>query len=453
MTTRLKIALIQPSRYLPNGQLARSKGFLFPSLTFPLLAALAPDDVEIVIRDDRFGEVDFAEKVDLVGITSYTTNVIRAYEIADEYRRRKVPVLMGGMHISMEPEEAADHADTVIVGEAEETWPQFIEDFKNGKAKPRYIAEEYPALEHLPVPRFSLLNRDHYVAWRRRSISRFLPVPILPIQTARGCPHNCEFCSVTAFSGRQYRVRPVVDVVNEIRALDLKACFFVDDNIFADRRRAKELFQALIPLRIRWASQGTIGAARDPELLRLARESGCMMMFIGLESIVPQHLREVGKHQNQVEDYGQLLKGYRDADISVTAAMVFGFDSQPASCFDETCDFLIGHGVRYTSWYPLMPYPGTLYLEKLRSQGRLKDPKWWLNRFLSNDFWTLKFTRLPMGEEAFWKGFFRAYKRFYSPVSILKRVLMSRGRRRFLVALLNFWVAGRVPGHTGLFEA
>jgi radical SAM superfamily enzyme YgiQ (UPF0313 family) len=453
MATRLKMALIQPSRYLPNGQLARSKGFLFPSLTFPLLAALAPDDVEIVIRDDRFGEVDFAEKVDLVGITSYTTNVIRAYEIADEFRRRKVPVLMGGMHISMEPEEAADHADTVIVGEAEETWPQFIEDFKNGKAKPRYIAEEYPALEHLPVPRFSLLNPAHYVAWRRRSISRFLPVPILPIQTARGCPHNCEFCSVTAFSGRQYRVRPVADVVNEIRALGLKACFFVDDNIFADRRRAKELFQALIPLRIRWASQGTIGAARNPELLRLARESGCMMMFIGLESIVPRHLREVGKYQNQVEDYGQLLKGYRDADISVTAAMVFGFDAQPASCFDETCDFLIGHGVRYTSWYPLMPYPGTLYLEKLRSQGRLKDPKWWLNRFLSNNFWVLKFTRLPMGEEAFWKGFFRAYKRFYSPVSILKRVLMSRGRRRLLAALLNFWVAGRVPGHTGLFEA
>ncbi|GAH61991.1 unnamed protein product, partial [marine sediment metagenome] len=213
----------------------------------PFLAALTPRGIDVSIVNELFEDINFEEEVDLVGITSYTTNIHRAYEIADEFRRRNVPVAMGGIHVSMEPEEAKEHADTIIVGEAEETWPQFINDFRNGIRKKVYRAEKRPSLVHLPIPRFSLINKSHYVDYQ-----------VIPIQTARGCPYSCDYCSVTKFSGKRYRPRPISDVINEIEILGAKMYFFIDDNIFTSHSRATELLKALIPLKILWFGQATI---------------------------------------------------------------------------------------------------------------------------------------------------------------------------------------------------
>lgn len=221
----MKIKLIEPSRYLANGKLLKAKQLFFSSLTLPLLAALTPKDIDISIVLEQFETIDFEEQIDLVGITSYTSRISRAYEIADEYRKRGVSVVMGGIHVSMEPEEALEHADTVIVGEAEETWKEFIKDFKNGNAQKMYVAKERPSLANLPIPRFSLVEKyeSRYVVNQKRGLYHFLPTSALSIQTARGCPHSCDYCSVTMFSGRQYRTRPVPDVISEIRTLGKKA--------------------------------------------------------------------------------------------------------------------------------------------------------------------------------------------------------------------------------------
>ena len=326
----MKIKLIGPTRYLENGRLLRSKKLIVPSLTFPLLAALTPPDIDVSIVNEICEDINFEEKVDLVGITSYTINIHRAYQIADEFRKRNVPVVMGGIHVSMEPEEAKEHADTIIIGEAEETWPQFIDDIRNGKRKKFYKAEKRPSLVHLPIPRFSLINKSHYVDYR-----------VIPIQTGRGCPHSCDFCSVTKFSGKQYRPRPIPDVINEIRTIGEKIYFFIDDNIFASPSRARELLKALIPLRILWIGQATISAAEDKELIELARKSGCIELGVGLESLSGKNLDSVGKTINKVEHYEKNLKTYRKLGIRVAASMIFGFDDEKPGVFKETYHFLL----------------------------------------------------------------------------------------------------------------
>jgi len=448
----LKIKLIEPTRCLGNGQLLRKPWLISPSLTLPYLAALAPDDVEIVIENDYFGEPNYEEPVDLVGITSYTNRALRAYEIADEFRRRKVPVVMGGIHVSLAPDEAAEHADTVVVGEAEETWPQFIEDFRKGRAKERYTAERYPSLANLPPPKFPLLDQSRYMCFRPKGLWRLLPTPLMPIQAARGCPHNCEFCSVAAFSGRQYRARPVGDVIAEIKAVGARSCFFVDDNIFAAPQYARELFRALIALGLKWTGQGTLAAAKDRELLELAAESGCVAMCVGLESLSRKHLHSVRKTHNVVEDYPKHLKTYRDVGISVTATMIFGFDTEDASSFDESCDFLVRHRVPFTHWFPLTPYPGTALLARLREEGGLKDDRWWLRRDLARRFGPLKFPSAEVTEEVFRERFFRAWKRFYSWRNIARRILLPPAKRWPIEILFNLAHRRDLSRDTSLFD-
>jgi len=426
---RVKIKLVEPAWYLPNGDLLRPKELLLPSLTLPLLAALTPKGTDVVIENDQLGEIDFDEKVSLVGITSYTHQIVRAYEIADEFRKKGVCVVMGGIHVSMEPKEALEHADTVIIGEAEETWPKFLSDLRQGMKRRTYEARTRPNLAGLPHPRFSLVDTSKYLSFRRKGIFRFLPTPLFPIQTGRGCPHSCGFCSVTLFFGSEYRSRPVPDVIDELKMLGAKSCFFSDDNIFAHPSRAKELFRSLVPLKIRWMSQGTIGAARDRELIRLARRSGCFALLVGLESISPESLASLGKTVNRVNEYEENLKVYRKEGISIIASMMFGLDGEEMRVFKDTYEFLIRSRVPYTGWKPLYPYPGTPLLQKLKDEDRLKDEKWWLNRELAGKFLDLKFKGISMEEEAFYHDFMYYYRRFYSFWNILTRVIFPLQKR------------------------
>ena len=451
MAKRLKIRLIEPSRYR-GGTLQRVKRLLFPPLTLPLVAGLTPDDFDVSIHNDSFEEVDFDEKVDLVGLTAYTAQALRAYEIADEYRRRGVHVAMGGIHASMLPDEAAAHVDTVFVGEAEETWPQFLDDFTRGQAEARYQSEKLPELTGLPVPKFSLMDLSRYVCCRTDGVMRLLPTPVLPVQTARGCPHGCEFCSVTALNGRKFRTRPIEDIVREIRASGARSCMFVDDNIFSIPRRAKELFEALIPLNISWHGQGTIDAARDPELLQLARRSGLTVLFIGLESLSVKALKAMGKTQNVVADYGKHLQAFRRAGISVMASMIFGFGPEEPEVFDRTYDFLTANRVSYAAWWPLTPFPGTGLFDRLKGEGRLKQDTWWLDPSAGSELVDFKFTGLDMGEETFRARFNRAYRRFYSLGGIFRRVLLPPQKRCFQKLAMNLMFRKRVSPKRAILE-
>ncbi|HUT35540.1 MAG TPA: radical SAM protein [Planctomycetota bacterium] len=449
----MKIKLIEPTRYLGSGKLLRGSWLISPSLTLPYLAALAPDDVEFVIENDFFGEVDYEENVDLVGITSYTNRALRAYEIADEFRRRGVPVVMGGIHASLAPDEAAEHADTVVVGEAEETWPQFLDDFRKGRAKKRYVAERYPPLANLPPPKFSLLDQSRYMCFRPRGVYRPLPTPLVPVQAARGCPHNCEFCSVAVFNGRQHRTRPIADVVAEIQAARAKGSFFVDDNILASPAHARELFRALLPLKIKWLGQATLAAAKDRELIELAARSGCIFLCLGIETLSSKQLRLMRKTHNVVEDYATHLRTYRDAGISTSATLIFGFDTEDTHAFDESCDFLVKNRVPFTQWFPLTPYPGTALLARLQAEGKLKDERWWLRRDLARRFGPLKFPGGAAAEEEFRQRFLRAWKRVYSWRNIARRILLPPGKQWPIEIGFNLALRKGLGQDTSLFDS
>ena len=450
----MRLKLISPSRYVGDGRLLRSERLLLPSLTLPLLAALAPRDIEVSIHNELFEAIDLDGPADLVGITATTLNVQRAYELADAFRARGVPVVMGGLHVTLAADEAAAHADTLVLGEADETWPAFLTDFRRGAPARVYRPERPPSLDNLPVPRFSLLDkyRDRYVGGNRRGLVSRLMKPIVPVQTARGCPNRCTFCAVTRFSGATWRARPAVDVVSEIQALDARFVAFVDDNIFANPERAKDLFARLVPLEIRWAGQGTIAGADDAELVQLARQSGCVGLFVGLESICEESLAAAGKRTNRVDRYARNLRAYRRAGIAVDASMVFGFDGEPSTIFADTYRFLVRHRVPFAAWQPIRPYPGTPLYDRLREQGRLLDERWWLNPALNRGLFDLVFRTDGRDREHFTSELLRHYRRLYSPGSVIRRALLPPGRRAVSTLLLNLAWRRKLTDSTSLTE-
>ena len=449
----MKIRFIEPSRWIGDGKLLKVRSLFIPPITLPLLAALTPADFEVDMVSEPFDDINFDDKVDLVGITAYTSRALRAYEIADEFRKRRVYVIMGGIHVSMEPEEALEHSDTVVVGEAEETWPRFLHDLRNGKPRRLYKADKLPTLENLPVPRFSLMDINRYVFCRKKGFSRFLPAPVYPVQTARGCPHGCEYCSVSVFSGRQYRVRPVEEVVNELKFLKIRGCIFIDDNIFANPSRARELFRAIRPLELIWAGQGTLSAASDRELLRLARESGCVALFLGIESVSGKALESVGRNVNKVLDYEKDIKVFKEEGISIMASMIFGLDGESPTTFQETYHFLMKNRLAYTLWHPLVPFPGTVLYKRLREVKRLKEDKWWLNRDSVNNFLVLKFTSANIAEDKFREDFLRYYRLFYSLNGLIRRILFPLQERPLLKILLNFLLKARIANDASIIES
>jgi radical SAM superfamily enzyme YgiQ (UPF0313 family) len=428
----MKILFIESTRYRSDGQLLRAKRLFYPSITLPYLAALTPKDIEVRMTHEMLEDVDFEADVDLVAVTSITNNVLRAYEISGKFRKRGVPVAIGGFHASAEPEEAAEYADFVFIGEAEETWPQFLEDFRRGEAKTFYKPVQAPSLEGIPFPDYSLIDKAHYVGYRRKALYRKILQPLIPVQTARGCPVGCDFCDVTHFHNGTYRTRPVADVVGEIQTQKARFICFVDDNIFADVARAKELFKALVPLKIVWIGQGTIHAAEDEELVHLACKSGCRGLLVGLETISQEGLESVGKAINDVGRYERNLRTYRKAGIDIDASIVFGFDNEDPSAFDSTFRFLMKSRVPFAGLQPLRPSPATPLYERLKAEGRLKKEKWWLDRESVADIFDLKYTGTRIGENNFADNLYKLYRRFYSVPNIIRRFLLPP-RRRFVL--------------------
>jgi len=415
----MKVKLICPTFYTPNGNLFRPAKAMMPPLSPLFLAGLVPSPHTVSVVDEAVQSLDFDEPVDVVGITTTSINIRRAYEIADEYRRRGVAVVMGGIHVSMHPEEAQDHADAVVLGEAEDSWPEVLGDIERGTLRKSYRQPARDSLAGLPAPRYDLIAADRYVR------PPFSDLPMLPVQTTRGCPHDCDFCSVTKFWGKRIRFRPIPEVVAEIKASGGRHIFFTDDNFFANPKRTRELCEALEPLKIRFMCQIDTTARQRDELVRAAARAGCFMAFIGIESLDPRSLAELNKQFNKPDEYAALIRMLRKNSIGVYASIMFGLEHDDSHTVESTVSFLIQNKVDLAVFFRLTPFPGTALFERMKARNQLVDDQWWLH--LGTGIRSLvKYQDKPSISDALVT---QANKRFYSMGSIARRCVRLGGMR------------------------
>lgn len=367
-TTRFTIICPAAKEFrVENGRkkpLKLMKVFRFSMLSALNVAASAPSWVKSRIVDESVEPIDFAaiiREADVVGISFMTFNAPRAYQIADRLRLSGITVIFGGYHPTLNPREAAGHCDAVCVGDAEGNLPQIFEDFKNGRLKKIYD-NPYEEFRSLPG-NGNLLKQSEYI------VSSVL-------QATRGCTNGCGFCSISAFYKRNYKKKPVADVVAELRRMKDKNILFIDDNLGADHEYARELFSAMIPLKKHWYSQIGVNVTKDPELLQLMRDSGCRAVFVGFESISQDSLEETSKGFNQARYYREAIAKFHAYGIGVTGAFVIGFDHDRKESIDATRRFLKEAGVDVLQLTTMTPFPGTRLFEEMDRQKRIFDKNW-----------------------------------------------------------------------------
>jgi radical SAM superfamily enzyme YgiQ (UPF0313 family) len=372
------------------------------------IAGLTPGDVDICFYDDRMEQIPYDEPTDLVAISVETYTARRAYQIASEYRRRRVPVVMGGFHPTLCPDEVAQFAESVVVGEAEETWPRLVDDFRHNRLQPMYRATARPSLRGI---------RPNRTIFRGK---RYLPIGL--VEAGRGCHFRCEFCAVqTVFHNTQTR-RPLDEVLAEVASIrhERRLFFFVDDNITSNLSEAKEFYRALAGLGIRWVSQSSINAAHDEEFLDLVARSGCQGVLIGFESLNPQTLKAMNKSFNTMRGgYKVALANLRRFGLRLYATFIFGYDGDTPETFSDAVDFARDHRFYIAAFNHLTPFPGTPLYARLESQGRLLYDAWWLDdRYRYN---TVPFQPVTMTPEALQLHCLAARRHFYSWPSIVRR--------------------------------
>lgn len=412
----MKVLYVLPSQYTADGKLFKQKKAFFPTLTLPYLAGLTPADVQVDIRNDYIEDINPDEKDwDMVGITISTLHSRRGYEIAEMFRKKGVKVVMGGFHATFMPDEALQHCDAVVIGEAESVINTLFDDLKNGNLQKQYKCNELHDLKGLPSPRYDLIPFKKYY------------YPSIPMQTTRGCPNNCRYCTVTRFYGRRFRLRPVDEVVAEIKrakkSVGSSLVMFIDDNISAHKKYSYELFEALIPLKIFWVCQCALTMADDPALLKLAVRAGMKGAFIGVETLNAEALRKVDKKINKVEDYASKLKVFRDAGVSVSANMIFGFEQDTEETFKDTYKFIVKNLI-YSNPYVLTPYPGTKLYEEMDAAGKLLHKDW--SKYTAYQQ-VVKHDTLPKEkiETLFWDTYLKLYSPLLNFVRIFNRPLRS----------------------------
>ena len=415
----MKIRLIDPVYEHPFISHSQKviKTIWFAHLTLTSLAALTPPEIDVRITDENVNPIDFEEDVDLVGITGMIMHAPRAYEIASRFRRRNIPVVMGGPHASSLPLEAKEHVDAVVIGEAEKVWAGLIDDARMGRLKPFYKADAFCSMERMPHPRLDLLKQNAYMT-------------VNCVQTTRGCPYQCDFCHVTHFFGKTYRCRPVDEVIAEVQRLPGEFIVFIDDNIAGNRHFAKELFTRLKPLKKKWASQASITLTRDPELLKLAADSGCVSLFVGIESLSPENLKDVNKSFNRASQFEEGIRAIHDHDIMILAGLIFGLDHDDEGVFERTLRFWERNRIELPSFFLLTPLPGTSLFQRMESEGRLLHKDW--GKYNGA---TVVFKPKLMTEETLQRGFNWVCKEAYSWGSIARRVFHPQ--QRFVTRLLS----------------
>ena len=394
------------------------------------VAALIPEDrYEVVLTDENIEPIDFDLKADVIGISAMTSYVKRGYEIADIFRSRGVPVIMGGVHPSFMPGEALEHADAVIVGEAELVMHKVLEDLEKGNLKGIYKSDTLHPLVNMPLPRKGLLKSNRYLN------KTF-------IQTSRGCHHACTFCAEHMMYGLRFRYRPIEEVIREIEESGERVIALNDADFFGTPSRAASLMRALKGRKIRWQAGVNCRNANNDELLELAAESGCYMLSIGFESISREALKRVHKYQNSPETYQALVEKIQSYGILVFGLFMFGFDQDNGTAFDETVKFNIDAGFDVSAYSVFTPYPGTLAWYEMLKQNRMVSYDW--DKYDQGHivYRPKNLTPLQLRE-----GHVSVYEKFYSLSSILRRFPVNSSRSRFYWTIYNlFFRKGEVTG-------
>ena len=449
-----RLLLISP--VASSGLVGKDFNFRLPVLGLLKVAALTPPDWQVTIIDEKVEPLHPEIQADLVGLTAMTATAPRAYQIADGFQHRGIPVVMGGMHASALPHEALTHCRSVVVGEAEGLWPHVLADFDRQSLQPIYRHDDgFPTLEGLPLPDWELYRHKRYL-------------PVHFVETTRGCPLDCEFCAVTTAFGGRYRNRPVEDVVTELRSLrpfpgffTLKNCvFFVDDNIISNRAHARELLSRLGEFKLKWFSHASMNIAKDAEMLRLCQRSGCVGLFIGFETLSDQNLRAIGKRTNHPHEYLDVVRRIHEHGIGIDASFVFGLDGDDAGVFDRTLEFVAKTKIEVCYYSILTPYPGTRLHQRLTREQRIVTTDWSLY-----DTSHVVYRPLPFTPDQLLAGYHRVLQESFSLRGIFGRLWgttayrpffypMNLGFRQSARALRQAYLRNRlnVPGNAALIS-
>lgn len=419
-----KILLIQPTPYDQHGELVKKNRLYFVGLALPLLAALTPEEYEVEICYETIEEIPFDTDADLIGISSMGHAVMRTIDIAKKFKELGKTVILGGYMVSLVPNEAKKYCDSVMIGDAEETWGEMLKDYSEGNLKPKYQKK----LEKLttPLPKYEMLLN--------KKIGNFLPV-----QAGRGCPKTCSFCSVYCLYKGQYLKREIPEVIRDIKRvkeLGFKQFLLLDDNIFSNRAYAVELCAEIKKLKMKWMTQCSIDIAKDEELLDIIAESGCYVLSFGLESITKESLKSMNKAWANPDKYAEQIKIIRKHGIDISTEMVVGADGDTLETIKNTAKFISDNHIAIPRFYILTPIPGTKFFDEMQEQNRIYNPDIY-------SYNSCEAVHIPknMTPEELTKAYWDLYNEVYSMKSIVKRTLLTRVFfRRPIDALFYFGI-------------
>ena len=423
----MRVLLVSPTALDSRGRPIKQRRVHLPALTLPMLAAVTPPGTHLRLCCETAEEIPFDEPWDLVGLTGMGSGIVRAWQIADEFKQRGRTVVIGGIAATLgDPAWSLAHADSVVLGEAEELWPEVLRDAAAGRLQSVYRMRREPPVDQLPVPRYDLLNPVVYGRWR-------------PVQATRGCPFTCTFCSITAFFHQRYRKRPVDPVVRDVREAKrwgTRYIAFIDDNIGVDWDYCARLWEALIPERIIWMSQCSLHIADRPDMLELASRSGCRMLSFGIESTSADSLAGIDKAWNRPARYREAVRRIRAYGIDVSTEMMIGLDGDDRSVFQRTYDFVMDNAISVPRVHILTPIPGTPLFDQLKDEGRILNEGF--DRYTGGHV-VFRPTHLDAAElEA---GYWKLYERLFSWPAIVQRVAPNpaslSGYMRALVVGVN----------------
>lgn len=416
----MKILLVSPhdSTY-KAGDSAFKRQVSYYALTLPTLAALVPEELgaQVSVVDEGVQKLGSLDGVDLLGISIITPSAPRGYELADLARQQGITVVLGGPHVTLMPDEAAQHADCVVTGWADQTWPELLRDFAAGALQKRYTHEGRAPISGLPDARRDLLN-----------LKKYLRIPC--VQASRGCPNECTFCAIPAVWGRDFHQRPVKEVIAEIEALDTRRVLFLDPAIAERPAYAKELYRELAPLKIKWGGLSTVKITEDPELLQLAKKSGCIGLLIGFESIHQESLEGINKVFADSSKYMEAVGMLHDNGMGVLGTFVFGLEGDDDDVFKRTADFIDEARIDMVRYSVFTPFPGTKTFTDLDAQGRILSRDWGLYNTEN-----VVFRPKNMSPERLQEGLKDAWRQTTSFKSIFKRVRWFSPNRFFVLAL------------------
>ena len=427
----MNIAVIRPSMF---GE--PSSDVMMP-LVFAVLSSLTPHDIRLEFYDERAADLPDSISAPVIALTVETFAARRSYQLADRYRKEGKKVIMGGFHPSLMPQECLGHADAVIIGDAEDTWPLVIEDLRKDTLRSTYTSSGDFSLASVRYD-YSVLSHRRY---------RLIGL----VQYCRGCRYNCDFCSIHAFYHDSLRFRPIENVVEDIRNMKQKYLFFVDDNLFSDVEKAGQLFDAIKPLKKKWVCQVSMDAANNPEMLERMRRSGCIMVLIGFESLNIKNLKQMGKGANiKSGDYEKVIRNIYNAGLMIYGTFIVGYDGDTADTAGELKEFALKHKFAVANFNPLMPMPGTPLYARLAAEDRLPYRKWWIDEGYS--YGDAMLNPAGMSGQELMESCRRARYEFNSVKCLIQRSLNRKANSRTLSNLSIFWLAGIISAREIKFK-